>query len=207
MSEGFVAHYINDLPRSDRVALDVGANHGLYTVQLVNKFKHVYAFEPEPGNSAQLHRGLNALEKSQRNVTIEQAAVGIVDGEVELYLNDNPGGHTINRRLAEERTWGHKTEAFITVRCLRLDTYCADMDVGFIKCDVEAGESFIFEGAEETLRRCKPVVMLEVHESVDYERLFNYFTGLGYEFITERWQRVDKIISNNHYMVRPYAFL
>lgn len=42
MNEGFVTDTIRNLPISAGTAFDIGANHGLYTAQLADKFRRVY---------------------------------------------------------------------------------------------------------------------------------------------------------------------
>lgn len=197
MNERFVQLIVDMQVKSDRVALDIGANHGAYTAGLAEKFKRVYAFEPHPDNILHLRPRVSTYD----NVEIVQAACGLVDGVTKLYLNDNPGGHSISQRLAQEKTWGHSEDKFIDVRTVRIDTFCKDLDVGFIKCDIEGGESFIFEAARETLDRCSPKVVLEVHQSVDYPPLFALFDGLGYRWMNDRDQVVRSLEPDAHYLI------
>jgi FkbM family methyltransferase len=206
LTEGFVSNTIAaQATDMSRCAIDIGANHGHYTVPLASKFKTVYAFEPEPENLAVLRRSVGHTGRRNgaelKNVVVEDAAIGLEDGTTKLYINDNPGGHSISQRLAEEKTWGHATDRFIEVRSVRLDTYFRDIDVGFIKCDIEGGESFIFEGGVEMLRRCSPKIMLEVHQAVDYPRLYKFFDELGYGFTNEKGQRELALQPDTHYLI------
>ena len=48
----------------------------------------------------------------------------------------------------------------------RLDDF-ALAEVDFVKIDVEGFERFVVEGARDTLRRCRPVVIVEQKEFAD----------------------------------------
>jgi hypothetical protein len=61
------------------------------------------------------------------------------------------------------------------------------LPVGFIKCDIEGGEAFIFEGALKTIESNIMDVMIEVHDGA-IAKLFN---ERGYKTYLESAQSVD----------------
>jgi hypothetical protein len=55
--------------------------------------------------------------------------------------------------------------------------------VGFIKIDVEGHQQAVLDGALETIRRCRPRMLVEVEERLSpggLERAKAYFRDLGY---------------------------
>lgn len=138
--------------RRGQKVVDIGAHIGYYTVlfsDLVGNEGHVYAFEPDPINFKLLRRN---AEPS--NTTIENKAVSNVDGYTELFLNSegNKGDHRIFPMV------GRKS---IKIKTIKIDTYFADNRIDFIKCDTQGAEPLVLKGAEQTLKRCKPVVIIE----------------------------------------------
>lgn len=180
MSEQFVSGYINQLKHSDRVALDIGANIGIYTLPMADKFKKVYAFEPHPDNQQALQANLDKFGKT--NVEIVPKCVSDRSGTI--LLNTNPhniGGHTINSRVATHQEWGFVESKQIEVPAVTLDEFCKDLDVEFMKVDIEGAEDFIFEGAKEVLSRPRLNIMIEVHNEVNRPKLFKLFQDAGFK--------------------------
>lgn len=59
-------------------------------------------------------------------------------------------------------------------------------DVTLIKIDVEEHEKEVLEGGLETLKRCRPVIMLELHKSVNTPEFHRWMQNdLGYKFKEE----------------------
>ena len=86
-SEAFVKDYITALQvDEEKCAMDIGANHGIYTNLLADKFKHVYAFEPQEDNITILAKAVDKNEK----ITVDRRAIGAVDNQdVTLYISNN----------------------------------------------------------------------------------------------------------------------
>lgn len=73
--------------RSGDVALDLGANVGVYTARMAETGATVHAFEPDPDTFARLVQRVGHLS----NVVLHQKAVGAGDGRVQLSrLRPNP---------------------------------------------------------------------------------------------------------------------
>lgn len=181
MSEQAIASYIKSLPnKQPGIALDIGANHGMYTDLIASKFDHCYAFECDPTNQQILQHNV----KSQ-NVTIIREAVGRVNGQIKLFLcGPNPGGHTTVEMHTEIGTWGHKPENWIWVPSVTLNTFWKHVNkpIKFIKCDIEGAESFVFNYGKELLSENKLTMLIEVHRTVNLDHLYDLFTTeLGYK--------------------------
>lgn len=133
------------------VALDVGANIGLYTLWLSQFANDVHAIEPDPANYERLceNVGLNAL-----NQTFGMTTSGLRVKTVRLALSDQRGmlrftaGKDMENRLSEA---GEQS-----VPASTLDDYCRTFGIhriAYLKVDIEGAEFMMLKGAREMLAR------------------------------------------------------
>ncbi len=148
------------LVKQFRTALDIGAHCGLWSMHLVKRFQHVHAFEPIP-----LHRELFAKNVDMRNVTLHAVALGESEGFVSMTTPDETTGNShVSIKGQHPGTHGvshpdlhHKTGDIPIVRLDSLNR----TEVDFIKIDVEGFERAVVAGGEQTIRREKPVIIIE----------------------------------------------
>ncbi len=148
---------LSDLVDPRRMALDVGANRGVYSYFLSRLCPRVVAFEPNPKMLVTLRKN------AARNVTVEAVALSDKSARAELNIPRSSHGYsnqcaTLNTRNSDQRY------GTVEVQSKRLDEYSFD-DVGFIKIDVEGHELAVLEGAQDTLARCRPNLLIEIEES------------------------------------------
>jgi FkbM family methyltransferase len=205
-NENWVKNFITNLEvNENRIALDIGANHGIYSKLLATKFGKVYAFEPHPDNVARIKSNV-----TETNVHVEQKVVGTSDGEIDLFVcSANDGGHTIMEGLAKLKKWGHSLNNTIQVESVTLDTFCNGLDVSFIKCDIEGGEYEIFYQGEETLKRTSPTIILETHQVFDFksdqekrDKLFKFLSDLGFSILDTNNKQASSFTFDTHYLIR-----
>jgi FkbM family methyltransferase len=95
------------------------------------------------------------------NIHTHNVGLGEVPGSFQMEHHPNNAGH--NCILTESRK--EKTHyALHTVSVNTLDSYNFE-NVDVIKVDVEGYEFSVLKGGEQTIRRCRPVVQLEMVES------------------------------------------
>lgn len=153
------------LPKG-RVAVDAGANAGIYTYWLARISRRVHAFEPIPSLATR-------LKSAQfQKVTVHEVALSDRNGVARLHL---PTGSPVSRASLSRPRGQH--EGFM-VETRTLDSYNLK-DVGTIKIDVEGVEHSVLKGAHRTITNCRPVIFCEleerhrtgaVHETVRYVR-------------------------------------
>lgn len=151
-----------------RVAVDVGAHVGLWSMHLADLFEVVHAFEP----NHELAKCF-ALNVPQPNVTRYEMALGPKAGSVSLRRFEGNTGHTMNT-LAES---GGEIP-MNTLDSLNLPV------CDFVKIDVEGFEAGVIMGAKETLLRCRPVVIVECkgfeqHHGFDKDAALRLLKKLG----------------------------
>ena len=199
--ETYAKSIVYNLPVTDNIAFDIGANYGEYTELLSPKFKQVYAFEPNEDNIRILKRNI----RNCSNVVIVPLAISNKTGTTKLYMCGNPGGLSISEKIAAIPTWGHSPDRYETVPTITLDDYIVRLRAvpSFIKMDIEAAEDFVWEGAVETLKNNKIMIMLEVHQTVDCPKLFKFFNNLGYQ-IWENGREVSRFEYDHHYLITNF---
>ena len=159
-----------------QIALDVGANHGVYTYSLMLCGGQVHAIEPNPMLAARL-RGAHL-----RGVTVHEAAVGDVAGEAVLFVprhrkgrQDDPAGHLAEADDSAEG-WRYPVKV-ITIDGLALGP------IAFIKMDVEGYEALALTGGWATVLRDRPHVLIELEDRREAgcrRGVIDRFTDVGY---------------------------
>lgn len=129
--------------RQFRTAVDVGAHCGLWSMQLVKKFRTLHAFEPVAA-----HRDCwrsNVVEHEDKY--LYACALGDREGSIKITTEPTSSG--------DSRVDGDGEIPMHT-----LDSFNF-LDVDFIKIDTEGFELYVIKGAEETIKRCRPVMIVE----------------------------------------------
>ena len=139
------------------IVVDVGANIGSFTMQFAQwtgPLGLVYAIEPEPFNFSRLTQNLSKSGLAER-VCAVRALVAERHGDYFLELNPHhPGDHRLST-----------SETGIQVTGTTVDELLArhqDAQVSVIKIDVQGAELRVLMGATETLRRHRPVFLIEI---------------------------------------------
>lgn len=137
--------------RNKGVALDIGANIGLWTRDLCQNFNNVIAFEP-------VEQFRNCLIRNAMfsNLSIEPCALGEEETNIQMVVTAGNTGHS----HVDQDSLGTGT-----IPMHKLD-YFEYAQVDYIKIDCEGYELPIVRGAEQTIKRCKPVMVIEqkLHE-------------------------------------------
>lgn len=133
-------------------AIDIGAHVGLWSMHLVTHFDSVVSFEPDTENLSCLIE--NTVNKDTTNkIKVHHCALG--NGNGTSFLNKdfiNTGkNHIVDFMEGVE----------ITMKSL--DSF--NLNPSYIKIDVEGYELSVLKGAEQTLKICKPVIIMEVGPS------------------------------------------
>jgi FkbM family methyltransferase len=149
-----------------RVAVDVGAHVGFWTMQMLKRFQLVHSFEPV----------VEFVQCWTRNVDIGKQVMCDVDaGEVsEVRIHDR-GAILYGVALGAERgkvamktpgldggvdTGGTHVSGVGDISMYPLDEFDFH-DVDFIKIDCEGYEHRVIEGARETIARWRPTIIVE----------------------------------------------
>ena len=146
--------------REGMTFLDIGAYIGYYTVvasKVAGKEGKVFAFEPDLHNFRLLER--NVETNACQNVVLVQKAVSDKSGKINLFLcNDSEG----DRRAASRIYDSGNGRKHILVDAIALDDFFKeeDLEVHFIKMDIEGAEPLALKGMISLLARSKKVRMI-----------------------------------------------
>lgn len=129
-----------------RVAVDVGAHCGLMSWALSFEFQKVIAFEPVPEHRECFLRNLSGID----NVELHALALGEAVQEVTManYSDGNSGMTKVSQNFGGPSMMG------------RLDAMEFPA-LDFMKLDCEGYEYFALRGGIETIKRHRPVIMVE----------------------------------------------
>jgi FkbM family methyltransferase len=161
--------------------LDIGSNVGIYSYYFAKSMDQIDAFEPLIEASSRLSA------TNLKNVSIHNIALSNRCETKTFYIP------IANRKLVTglatlEEKPGNHVERIINVTTL--DEFKYD-DVDLIKIDVEGHEIHVIRGAIHTIKRCKPVIIVEIeqcHIKVPITDIFQEIIDLGYDgyFLIDR---------------------
>lgn len=127
-----------------RHAVDIGSHCGLWARPLSAMFRHVSAFEP-----VEAHRECWRKNVTATGTVLWPNAIGERDCNVSLHTGESSSGDTYIAGTGEH-----------LARMRTLDSFGLQ-DVDFIKLDCEGYEFFSIKGAEQTIKRDRPCVIVE----------------------------------------------
>jgi FkbM family methyltransferase len=136
-------------PVSDEVFVDCGSFDGdsirSFNQHWAGKFRHAFAFEPDPANRGALASNVDAMGIADR-VTIMPYAVGKISGPVSFECNSSASSHVTD------------SDAGSVIECRRMDDIDWSTTPTYIKMDIEGAEPEAIAGAAELLSRHQPVL-------------------------------------------------
>ena len=171
------------LTRGD-IVLDIGAHVGYFSVlmsNLVGPTGQIFSFEPRGINFAFLKRHL--LKNQCSNVHLIKAAVGNTVGTA--YMDTRTGTGTGKLHDAGN----------LAVKIITVDGFYREFPQypppSFMKIDVEGAEFEVLKGAELTIKKFKPRIVLATHSThLDFE-CKQWLTFMGY-----RSEAINQVIGD-----------
>lgn len=154
--------------------VDVGSHIGsvIAAVRRVSPRIPIIAIEAVPEKAA-------ALQRLYPSVQVHAVAAGEREGEVEFSVDEErPGFSGLVRPGC----------AAIRVPMQRLDSLLRSEDsIDVVKIDVEGAELGVLRGGEQTIQRCRPLILFEsgLREVLGYTwpALFEWFMGHNYQVV------------------------
>ncbi|HEV2195682.1 MAG TPA: FkbM family methyltransferase [Candidatus Acidoferrum sp.] len=179
-----VSKVVSEILRKGMTVIDVGAHHGyysLYFAKCVGPTGRVFSFEPVPENFALLRK--NILLNNTGWIETFQDAVFSCSKEISFAAPDKSlasgDGSLVEGRGGRQ----------ILVHAVTLDSFCTSKQIlpDLVKLDVEGAELDVLLGARDTLKRCSPKLLIELHHfdgSVAAHPVPGFLMSSGYEV---RW--------------------
>ena len=157
--------FVRRVLRPGMVALDIGANEGLYSLFLarsVGSKGTVVAFEPSQRERQRLQ--VNLWINLARNVRVEGSALSAEEGDSNLFVVETgeTGCNSLRPPAVQSST------RMVSVSTTTLDHYLrrnSMLRIDFMKIDVEGAEWSVLQGAKILLTTPpRPFVMIEVSD-------------------------------------------
>jgi FkbM family methyltransferase len=169
------------------IIIDVGAYTGLYGIAAAKFGATAMLFEPMPFNMQRIqdNRALNRV-----GVFLNDCAVADVEGEVELFFNPKVTGLTSGATLIKAKD----DRTGMRVRSMPIDVMELPR-VTAIKIDVERAEAKVLRGARETIKRCRPTIILEVLDAKVEGEIRTEMLELDY--------RLDNVLDVRNWLLVP----
>jgi FkbM family methyltransferase len=196
--------------RKGMVCLDIGSNIGYYALlesRIVGNEGRVICIEPSPLNFQYLKKNLETETRSR--VETHNIAVGDVDGHTN-FLTGIQSNLSRAVKENEEISLAHGQNKIIRVPIRRVDTLINEIGpekLDFIRMDPEGYEANIYQGMKSTIRKYKPMLLIEFHRNylgIDgTKHLLQELRDDGYDsvYYIPRWMD-NPIIASQSYVQR-----
>ena len=188
----------DDLFDFSKDMIDIGACHGVYSIEGVKKFNHAYAFEPNT-----LYARIIGVNTILNDVVDKVDIYNVFLSDKEYIVDYNGWSGNENSNFLDETILKYSTYEYISyeksthANNIKLKTYILDNfnfdNIGFVKIDTEGYEYKILQGARNTLiSNNYPPVLFELwDEASDFisnkeeyriyrQNIIQYFADLGY---------------------------
>ena len=176
--EPHIVSIFNQYIKDGMVAIDIGANIGAHTLilsKLVGESGKVLAFEPCKVNHDILVQ--NCIVNKSKNTDIYKLGCG--DKKKSMFIEsrwnttekeDNYGCVVLQ---SDQKNKNDECIHIIPIDDLKIEK------VDFMKIDAEEMEDKVLEGCKETIKRCKPIIVVEIHPN-DVKKVLPMLNELGY---------------------------
>lgn len=196
---------LNALKKVDKskYVLDIGANHGLFSVPASKLGYKVFGFEPVAQNifSLMLAKQANNL----KDFDMFHLALSNKNEEVKIYVPECPDNSSLSQVAAVSNMRGKEFKVE-KVNAVIFDDWIENnpeyKNIGFIKIDVQGSEYIIFEGMKEFLTKTKNIYLVVEYEhhlltmGHTFEQLDNLVTSYGFNIL-------GKLTSNDKIFYKP----
>lgn len=191
--EAQVTALIDLLIPVDGVFLDIGSNWGWFSLIVASKSGFcgkIHAFEPFPGSFKDLK---STVVQAGLDGRIECHGFALSDraGTVSMLLPDKfQSGQAIMQEIQNNKDGNIQAKTLDSLELAKISV---------IKMDVEGAEAKVIRGAQKTLSRCQPMIIMENgrHFSEIRKTLDPLFllSSLGYQLFHIAWLRRDRDIT------------
>ena len=170
---------------SNSVVVEVGAHIGTLSVKISKVVKKLYCFEPMDISFEMLNKNLEL--NNCTNVTTIKKGVSNTNSKTHVkWISDGNVGETglEGGGITRESNVSSRIEVeLVTIDSMELE------ELHYLKIDVEGFEEMVIQGAEKTIAKFLPLIIIECFESIETGEIisektlgkrFKYLYDLGY---------------------------
>lgn len=152
-----------------RDVIDVGANVGFFTVAGAKRLTtgRVLAIEPTAGAFARLTTNISLNGVGDKVIAFNGLA-SAENGEAELHAIEGMEEYSSMQALVHPSVAQESGSTVISTASRTIDSLVDEhgLKPSLIKVDVEGAEGLVFKGAEQTLKRFRPVIISELSNAL-----------------------------------------
>ncbi len=198
--------FVQRLVGPESNVLDIGANHGVYSLALASHLVdgRVWAFEPTSDPRARLQASVNAND-FQHKITV--MPIGLSDSRREVEFSISPNSE-LNSRHATSTV--HETVLLDTLDAFAA-THLEGRQIGFVKLDAEGEEPQVLTGGSQFFTQQSPVVMFELQHGGQVNLpLIDRFRAFGFD-VFHHLPELDMLVpfkpdaGSQHFMLNLFA--
>ena len=168
--------------KNQSVFVDIGASLGYYTKLIASIMNNgnIFAFEPDAARFEILKRRATEWAKMYEcYIRTYEIALSNFNGATDFFTNYTNFSGSLEKDGNPCFVFKDTEKAKVEVR--KLDTVLKDLKIDVIKIDVEGSEFDVLKGAIDIIKRDKPVLYIEFHNS-DRPKIIDWLGEHGYEF-------------------------
>ncbi|MFT5723091.1 MAG: FkbM family methyltransferase [Bacteroidia bacterium] len=193
-------HFLQLIPKGSNV-LDIGANIGIMAYYLSKRVSTgtVHAFEPMPQNLSALRWVIRRFKLD--NIKVSDLALGNETGSIQMVMPvvENVKKQGLSHVLSDDIKEFNEGDTF-TTSIAKLDDLAEikDTAISAIKIDVENFEYHVFLGAEQVLRKNRPIIYCELWDNENRYKCFDFMKQLNYSIKFKQGDGLIHFDEDNH---------
>lgn len=159
-----ILHYLETLVPTGGVVLDIGANIGNHALFLSKKASEVHCFEPNPCAYGRLERNI----RLNRASSVRVHRFGLGDRDMSACFSETSGNLGASH-------FGKDGNLELLIR--KGDDAISLPRIDLIKIDVEGMEASVFKGLRGTIRKHRPAIAFECHDTESWDAIRDSLPG------------------------------
>ena len=175
--------------KSGTDSIDVGVYRGVYSYEMSKYSEKVHSFEPNPIIFKYINKN---LKKFIKNINLYNFALSNQNKTMNLKIpirNSNSNKEIFEEYYEMGKATIHNENNFenyenFEIQTKKIDEFNFDNKISLIKIDVEGHELEVIEGAKNTIKRDKPVLLVEIEKQYTKKEVaesINFINSLGYK--------------------------
>tara|TARA_B100000282_G_C31713471_1_gene482321 strand:- start:11 stop:766 length:756 start_codon:yes stop_codon:yes gene_type:complete len=175
--------------KSGTDSIDVGVYRGVYSYEMSKYSEKVHSFEPNPIIFKYINKN---LKKFIKNIHLYNFALSNQNKTINLKIpirNSNSNKEIFEEYYEMGKATIHNENNFenyenFEIQTKKIDELNFDNKISFIKIDVEGHELEVIEGAKNTIKRDKPILLVEIEKQYTKKEVaesINFINSLGYK--------------------------
>ena len=175
--------------KSGTDSIDVGVYRGVYSYEMSKYSEKVHSFEPNPIIFKYINKN---LKKFIKNIHLYNFALSNQNKTMNLKIpirNSNSNKEIFEEYYEMGKATIHNENNFenyenFEIQTKTIDELSFDNKISFIKIDVEGHELEVIEGAKNTIKKDKPIMLVEIEKQYTKKEVaesINFINSLGYK--------------------------